>query len=259
MSIGWKRTHGTWDATIRNITEQKGMRQNIVFSQITFVTSPSDSGAVFICEVSSIWFPDLSETCYAGPLIVLGTSSTSTLSTAYVTDTDTTSSPVLHSTSQIYDDDRRYDMTTIEDTGNVASGDDATCMPCPSSSFIDTVPWIVALVVGVLAALIILAIDISLYLKKDYLRKEFEIKKHAILPEIFYDASGAYVYTFPKTSLQRSRSLEQGGLLEKDNGTVVDVHVNYDVPLGVPYSTVPNGTVGVGDRTIDEIYASDES
>ena len=71
---GYPPVRMAWGRTGSSILERRYTVQNqngVVFSELSFVASKYDNGAVFLCSVTSPAYPSITETCHAGPFTVI--------------------------------------------------------------------------------------------------------------------------------------------------------------------------------------------
>ena len=178
VSVSWQETGGYSN---RDVVEVTGSSKEVAYSQLSFVTKPSDTNSVFVCQVSSIWFPDLTKTCYVGPLVVVGT-------LPFLTTGDgVKSSPIVGQPTL-------SSFTTNSMLANDITSQDPSCSPCSSTTLISIFPWVVTFIVGTLASFIFFVVDISIYITIGKARKDLESKQAEIrLPEVIYGDNGAYI------------------------------------------------------------------
>ena len=66
VSLSWKR-----NGVETSLKPTEGISDGRVYSQLKITPTKEDNNAVYICEVTSISFPDRTQTCHVGPIHVI--------------------------------------------------------------------------------------------------------------------------------------------------------------------------------------------
>ena len=157
VDMSWSRTDG------RPIPDSIRLAENdMVFSNLSFVVSANDQGAIFECKITSNIFPDINkQSCHAGPLIVDGDWVPITL--------EAKTDNLLDSATLDSDIDTPYSTRQVKPK---LSG------KCPNCSYSSTLfYWIVATAAASIFAVIFLIWDMILCVKVRRLNHEFQGQK----------------------------------------------------------------------------------
>ena len=152
--LSWERNGArTWQHPNEEIID------NRVFSFVTFKPTRKDNNAVFVCTVSSISFPERTQTCHIGPLTVLFNPNTNNNNLIPV---DSVTSKVPSNTKG---DDKVIQDQTFNSEIDIWSEIPQECQSACSATSTSVFYWILATIVAAVLAIVFFLVCLSVFLK----------------------------------------------------------------------------------------------
>ena len=154
VSLNWERNGAT-----TSLHPREEIVDNRVFSFVTFKPTRNDNNAIFVCTVSSVSFPDRTQTCHIGPLTVLFNPDTNN-NNLIPFDTITSKTPL-----NTNGDNKAIPDQTFNSEIDMWSEIPQECQSVCSATSTPVFYWILATIVAAVLAIIFFLVCLSVFLK----------------------------------------------------------------------------------------------
>ncbi len=142
------------------------------FSVLSYRTKLSDNNAIFLCEVSSLAFPDKTKSCHVGPLLITRKSGTPARNPDIQTD-----DPILPGNK---DNDILFQPTLIDERPPTKADD---CTKVCLSTKSDESKWILATIFTGCGAFVFLIVGLGLFVKYLNTRSPYTRPRYIATPK----------------------------------------------------------------------------